>query len=114
MKALPLEPQLNAAGWTSKPATVAGAGCGPLPGAQLADAVYIRLPKPPGRCPLTGLCRSTLVQMLDDRLIRGVTIRRKGAMRGIRLVLKQSLLDYLAGLAEQQRGGRGKASTICD
>ena len=98
----PLESQLNAAGWTSKPATVTATGCGPLPGVLIAVAAYIRLPKPRGRYPLTGLCRSTLAQMLDDRLIKGVTIRRHGAMRGIRLVLKQSLLDYLAGLAEEQ------------
>ena len=104
-----LESQLNAVGWTSRPATVAGTGCGPLPGAQLADAVYIRLPKPRGRCPLTGLCRSSLSQMLDDGRIKGVTIRRQGAMRGIRLILKQSLLDYLAGLTEEQQQVRQKS-----
>ena len=96
----PLEEHLNANGWTTKAPTVAGQGTGPLPGATLSEAVYVRLPKPRGRCPLTGLCRSSLANLLDEGLIRGVTIRRHGARRGIRLIYKDSLLAYLRSLEE--------------
>lgn len=100
-----LETHLHASGWTAKRPTVAGQGAGPLPAAALAEAVFLRLPSPPGRCPISGLCRSSLVMMLDDGRIKGVTIRKAGAQRGIRLILKQSLLDYLMNLAREQNGG---------
>ena len=59
---------------------------------------FCRLPRPKTRCPLTGLSRSTLVELVDAGKIRAVRLRKKGAARGITLLNRQSLLDYLHGL----------------
>ena len=92
-------------GWTSAPPSVTGQGVAGLPGSSLADAEFIRLPKPRARCPVSGLSRTTLCELLDTGVIKGVTIRKPGALRGIRLIVKQTLLDYLYGLAAKQSTG---------
>lgn len=72
---------------------------GSIRGAEtLAEAEWIRLPKPGGRDRLTGLSRTTLVELGDRKAIRVVRLRKPGALRGIVLVHKQSLLDHLASL----------------
>ena len=89
--------------FTTKPPTVAGPSIGKIQGAALADAEFIRLPRPRERCPLSGLSRTTLVELLDAGKIKGLTIRRPGTTRGIRLVVKASLLSHLYNLAGQQQ-----------
>ena len=93
----------NAGEHTTKPPTVAGTSIGKIQGAALADAEFLRLPRPRERCPISGLSRTTLIELLEAGKIRGLTIRRPGAIRGIRLIVKSSLLSHLYDLAGQQQ-----------
>lgn len=74
---------------------------------------WIRLPDPGERCPVTGLSRTSLAEILaetdpetGEKLVVSILKRKQGATRGIRLILKQSLLDYLKRQAEAQNGLR--------
>ena len=44
----------DAGGHTAKPPTIAGTSIGKIQGSVLADAEFIRLPRPRERCPLSG------------------------------------------------------------
>jgi hypothetical protein len=66
---------------------------------SLRDAEWLRLPLPGARCPLTGLSRTTLLELGDRGDIVVKRIRKPGATRGIVIVNKQSLLSYLQNLA---------------
>jgi len=62
---------------------------------------FIRLPKG-GLCPYTGLSRSKLNQLIlpceqNDWKppVKSVCLRQRGAVKGTRLILLESLLDYL-------------------
>jgi len=75
--------------------------------ASLADAEFGRLPGPRGRCPISGLSRSAVLDL-------GVTVpglltrlRKPGAIRGSVLVHLPTLRDYLRQQREQQIGGEG-------
>lgn len=66
---------------------------------------FIRLPKN-GLCPWTGLSRAKMNELiLPTRInsfrppVRSVSLRRRGSKKGARLIVLQSLLDYLHGLA---------------
>lgn len=66
---------------------------------------WIRLPAPRARCPFTGLSRSTLNELTipgpandGNPPVRSVVLRKRGALRGIRLISYDSLMKYLAGL----------------
>jgi hypothetical protein len=74
---------------------------------------FIRLPKPGKHDPFTGLSRSALNILIcpckenDFRpLVRSCTLRRKGTMRGVRLVDYQSLMDYINSHVEPTYVGR--------
>jgi len=63
---------------------------------------FIRLPKPGTRCPITGLSRSGLNNLILPTaangykpFVRSVSIRPRGAVRGTRLVVFDSLIRYL-------------------
>jgi site-specific DNA recombinase len=66
--------------------------------------VYIRLPKPGEKCAITGLSRAKLNELIlpNERngfkpQVASKSLRQKGAQRGIRLVLLESLMMYLSG-----------------
>jgi hypothetical protein len=70
---------------------------------------WIRLPKPRERCLTTGLSRTSLVELLDERdpetgdlLILQHVKKRSGKQRGIRMINKASLLAFLKTNAEKQ------------
>lgn len=72
-------------------------------------AEYIRLPKPGEKCPLTGLSRTSLVEVIDERdpqsgefLVLQYTKRRHGKQRGIRMIHRASLLAHLEQRAREQ------------
>ena len=65
---------------------------------SLQDAEWLRLPLPGARCPLTGLSRTTLIELGDGGKIVMKRIRKPGATRGIVIINKHSLLTYLSGL----------------
>lgn len=67
---------------------------------------WVRLPAPGGRCRFTGLSRSTLNELTiagsaNDGVppVKSVVLRKRGALRGIRLISYDSLMQYLAALA---------------
>lgn len=70
---------------------------------------WIRLPKPKERCCYTGLSRTSLVEILDEKdpktgesLVKQYRKERAGKQRRIRLIHRRSLLDYLDQRAQAQ------------
>ena len=68
---------------------------------------FIRLPLPGKRCAYTGLSRTTLNELTIDSEANGYSapvkshvLRKRGAVRGIRLINFDSLMGYLSGLPE--------------
>ncbi len=66
---------------------------------------WVRLPAPGARCRFTGLSRSTLNELTiagpaNDGVppVKSVVLRKRGALRGIRLISYDSLMGYLAEL----------------
>ncbi len=80
----------------------------PLPAAASLEATkpeWVRLPAPGARCRFTGLSRSTLNELTiagpaNDGVppVKSVVLRKRGAVRGIRLISYDSLMGYLAEL----------------
>jgi len=66
---------------------------------SLRDAEWIRPPLPGSRCPLTQLSRTTLIELGDSGKIVMKRIRKRNATRGLIIINKKSLLDFLDGLA---------------
>jgi hypothetical protein len=66
---------------------------------------FIRLPRAGQRCPWTGLSRASLNELIlpPCAQVRSVVLRRSGAIRGVRLISYDSLLDFLHGEMEQQK-----------
>ena len=69
-----------------------------------AGTQYIRLPKPGEKCAITGLSRAKLNELIlpNERNhfsppVASRSVRKPGSTRGVRLVLLESLLTYLAG-----------------
>ena len=63
---------------------------------------FLRLPKPGSRCQVTGLTRSGINELVlpcesnDFRPpVKSVSLRKRGAAKGVRLIVYQSLVDYL-------------------
>lgn len=69
----------------------------PLSSAPHVVPEFVRLPKSGTRCPWTGLSRSAICELiLPARApVKSVVLRRRGATRGVRLVLLSSLLRFL-------------------
>jgi hypothetical protein len=73
--------------------------------AVFSSADWLRLPRPGERCPISGLSRSGLVELVRPCERNGFRppvearhLRRKGTQRGVVLVSAASLRDYLATL----------------
>jgi hypothetical protein len=74
---------------------------------SLHDAEFLRLPAPRGRCRLSGLSRSSLVELAQRGAIEMIRIRKPGSTRGICLIKKSSLLNYLNSLPAERAGNMG-------
>lgn len=68
---------------------------------------FIRVPRKGERCPFTGLSRSSLYQLISPcsangfrAPVKSTVLRKKGNIRGIRLILYSSLSAHLQGLTE--------------
>lgn len=72
--------------------------------ANSSTAEWVRLPSTRARCRLCGLSRTTLNEAVERGDIRAITIRQAGAIRGIKLIHRQSLLDWLSRLDAEQNG----------
>jgi hypothetical protein len=75
---------------------------------------FIRLPRR-GPCPFTGLTRSKLYDLISPHEgngfkppVKSVSLRKRGQIKGTRLIVLESLLVYLRGEVEafQQSIGR--------
>ena len=78
----------------------------PLVSADSLKPEWLRLPAPGSRCRFTGLSRSTLNELTipgpandGHPPVKSVVLRKRGAMRGIRLISYDSLMGYLAELS---------------
>ena len=76
----------------------------PSSGNSSGSQVYIRLPKPGEKCPITGLSRAKLNELVlpNERNhfnppVASMSLRKAGAQKGVRLVLLESLMNYLSG-----------------
>lgn len=85
----------NAPALTVAPVAVPGQSANPRP-------EFLRLPKPGTLCPVTGLTRSFLNSLIlptaDNQQrppVKSVSLRQRGAQRGVRLIAFDSLLAYL-------------------
>ena len=78
-------------GFTAQPITVPSGN-----GADNSD--WLRLPKPKAR--LWGLSRTTWNELLDSGKVKGVTIRKRNAQRGIKLIFRPSAETYLRALMD--------------
>ena len=79
-----------------------------------SEREFLRLPKS-GQCPITGLTRTKLYDLISPSEdngfkppVKSVSLRKPGQIKGTRLIVLQSLLDYLRGEVEafQQSIGR--------
>ncbi len=68
-------------------------------------AAWLRLPRPGERCPVSGLSRSTLVELVRPcernghrPPVEAKHLKRKGTSRGVVLISRASLLAYLDAL----------------
>lgn len=66
------------------------------------QSIWIRLPQPGARCPVSGLSRSTLAELVRPCPRNGFAppvaarlLKRRDARRGVLLVSRESLLGYL-------------------
>lgn len=73
---------------------------------ESAKPEWLRLPAPGSRCRFTGLSRSTVNELTipgpaNDGTppVKTVFFRKRGALRGIRLISYDSLMGYLNRLA---------------
>jgi hypothetical protein len=71
---------------------------------------FVRLPKGGTRCPHTGLSRSKLNQLVlpckeNDYKppVESKSVRNRGSIRGTRLIVFDSLMEYLNGLDDGRR-----------
>ena len=71
-----------------------------------SQAEFIRLPAPGTRCCLTGLSRTSLNELVESGAVLSVTLRKPGAKRGIKLINRAALLDYLHHLEHEQMKGK--------
>ena len=76
----------------------------PASGIIQSDREFIRLPKTGTLCPFTGLTRSKMNELVlacpaNDHKppVKSVCLRQKGAVKGVRLIVYRSLMDYLHG-----------------
>ncbi len=59
---------------------------------------WLRLPRPKTR--LWGLSRTTWIELLDNGQVKGLTLRKRHAQRGIRLIFRPSADAYLRSLMD--------------
>ena len=61
---------------------------------------WLRLPKPKQR--LWGMSRTTWNELLDGGKVKGITLRKKHAQRGIKLIFRPSAEAYLKSLLDNK------------
>jgi hypothetical protein len=74
--------------------------------ASLSESEWMRLPPPKGRCPISGLSRSAILDLGVTVPGLVVRLRKPGSIRGSVLIHCESLRSHLRQCREQQIGGR--------
>ncbi len=76
---------------------------------------FIRLPRNGSKCPLTGLGRSSLNSLVlpcesnnHKPPVKSIVLRKRGNARGARLIVVDSLLDYLYRQGDEATEGEEK------
>ena len=62
---------------------------------------FFRLPKPRERDPYFGMSRAWYYSAAATGEIKMISVRKRNAMRGVRLVVYDSVHDYICRAAEQ-------------
>src|SRR5262245_59691556 len=65
-----------------------------------ADDDWLRLPRPKQR--LWGLSRTTWIELIESGEVRGISLRKKNAQRGIRLIYRPSATAHLMSLMNRE------------
>jgi hypothetical protein len=85
------------------------------PRAGLDQTIWLRLPRPGARCPISGLSRSTLADYVRPCArndfappVESRLLKRRGAARGVLLINRKSLLDFIAGQPAPTCAGEGE------
>ena len=109
MKRFPLT-SADAGALTASPVAV------PTVTAVARDPEWIRLPKTGTLCPYSGLSRSKLNELVlpcpanDFKPpVKSIVLRRKGAVKGCRLISYSALIFFLNKLAQEQTEGSAAA-----
>ena len=74
---------------------------------QAARPEFVRMPKPGCVCPWCGLGRSHLYALAKEGKIKTLSLRKRGAARGVRLVKLDSVFAYLAKMEDGLSAGPG-------
>jgi len=72
---------------------------------------FLRLPRPRTRCPVTGLSRTTLEELIREGFIPAKKLRRPGRTRCITLIPRRQLIDYVLSLPESAGTPKTQSST---
>lgn len=77
----------------------------PPQGTPVTQPTWIRLPKTGQLCPYTGLSRSAMNALIlgKNPPVKSVSLKKRCAVRGVRLIHLGSLLDYIEGMAAAQQ-----------
>jgi hypothetical protein len=76
---------------------------------SLRDSEFFRLPDPKARDPLSGLCRTSILEHGEAGDFKIVRVRKRGSQRGIVLVETASFLQWLHGLPSVGKLAKGEA-----
>lgn len=71
---------------------------------------FLRLPRPRARCPVTGLSRTTLEELIREGFIPAKKLRRPGRTRCITLIPRRQLIDYVLSLPESTATAKATSS----
>lgn len=59
------------------------------------QAEFLRFPRAGERCPVTNLSRAFLYSLAGAGKIQTVALRSGGRARGVRLIVRKSLIDFI-------------------
>ncbi len=61
---------------------------------------WVRIPKPRTTCPYSGLSRAHVHRLVKEGEIESMSLRKRGAKTGVRLVSYDSLMAYIRSTGE--------------
>jgi hypothetical protein len=74
---------------------VQGAPAAPSQAESQAESIEAEFLRVPAAAKYSGLSRSHLYELLKTGAIKSACIRRRGALRGVRLVFRDSLTNFI-------------------